>query len=94
MDNQLLKKAVEPTEPYINAHRSGDRIVIDMMWVPPSQRSKGVGTRYYQEWEKTLPPDVTRVEAWAADTDGEGNSDRFWESLGFDYKFRGRRRRA
>lgn len=79
----------ESTEPYIDAHRSGGRVIIDMLWVPPSQRGEGVGTRYYEEWEKTIPPDVTRIEAWAADTEGEGNSDRFWESLGFEYKFEG-----
>jgi len=72
--------------PYIDAHLSGNTVVIDMMWVPPEQRGKGVGRGYYEQWESELPSHVKYVKIWAADT-GEGKSNQFWEQLGFEYMF-------
>ena len=91
MKAKLLQKRCSspPKEPYIHAHRSGNLVLIDMMWVPPDQRGKGVGTKFYEDWEKTLPPDITRIDALASDTEGTGNADHFWESVNFRYKYDG-----
>lgn len=71
--------------PFIDAHRTGNTIEIEMMHVPRHMRRKGEGSRFYQEWESKLPKDITLVRLWAADTDGNGKSVGFWESLGFDF---------
>lgn len=74
-------------KPYINAH--GNELVwIDMMWVPPDQRGTGVGRRYYEEWEKALPPSVRLIRLMAADA-GDGLSNGFWEAMGFEYQYVG-----
>lgn len=73
-------------EPYINAHRSGDIIWIDMMGVP--DRGKGIGRRYYEQWEANLPPDIKLIRLMAADA-GHGPSNGFWEAMGFDYQYAG-----
>lgn len=77
-------------EPYIEAHfvdQEQTTIEITMFYVPRGMRRQGVGTRLYNEWERALPATVQKVRLFAADTDGAGNSDAFWESLGFEWKF-------
>lgn len=71
---------------YINDHRSGDGIWIDMIFIQEGHRGKGHGTQLYKNWEKDLPKDIKYVIVFAADT-GSGNSDKFWQSLGFQYKY-------
>lgn len=77
-------------KPVIHAFWVGqDRTVVEINWihVPPGQRGQGVGRRTYEEWEKALPPTVELVTLFAADSDGSGNSDPFWERLGFGWQF-------
>lgn len=62
-------------------------IEITMFHVPKEMRSQGVGTRFYEEWERSLPTTVQKVRLYAADTNGRGSSDAFWERLGFDWKY-------
>lgn len=83
----IVESAAEE-QPYINAHRSGDIVWIDMMHVPPGQRGKGIGRAFYERWEASLPKDVTLVKLMAADT-GEGVSNGFWDAMGFDYQYAG-----
>lgn len=71
---------------YIDAHRSGTMVVIDMMHVPAGSRLKGEGTRYYEQWEASLPKDIELVRLWACDA-GAGLTTPFWERLGFEYQF-------
>jgi len=73
-----------------NWHLSGDGTTayIDWMQVPRSQRRQGVGSRAYAEWESQLPPSVRVIRLMAADA-GDGPSDEFWKSLGFDYDVQG-----
>lgn len=76
-------------KPYIRAHKSGEDVVwIDMMFVPPDQRGKGLGKQYYEEWESDLPYTVKLVRIMAADT-GSGLSNGFWEKMGFEYQYYG-----
>jgi predicted GNAT superfamily acetyltransferase len=76
------------TRPFIDAHRSGNAVWIDMMLVPKKQRGRGVGRAYYEQWEAALPKDVELVRLMAADT-GEGASNGFWEAMGFDFQYDG-----
>ena len=75
-------------KPYIDAHRSGDIMWIDMMLVPPSQRGSGVGKAFYKSWEEALPSDIKLIRLLAADT-GDGLSNGFWEAMGFEYQYDG-----
>ena len=77
---------METTKPYIDAHRSGTIIWIDMMAVP--ERGQGVGRRYYERWEARLPKDITLIRLEAADA-GYGMANGFWEAMGFDYVYTG-----
>jgi hypothetical protein len=77
-------------KPFINARMSGDTTWIDMIHVPELQRGEGIGTKYYEEWEIKLPSTVKLVRVLAADTgSGKGNSDHFWDKLGFDWQYKG-----
>jgi GNAT superfamily N-acetyltransferase len=76
-------------KPYIEASIGRDTANIDMFYVPKNQRHKGVGTRYYQEWEANLPKTVKLIRLLAADTEGQGNSDQFWEMMGFEWQYTG-----
>jgi hypothetical protein len=86
-DSGLRRIAQSSDEPYIDAHRSGDIVWIDMMEVPTEQRGQGVGRRVYEEWEASLPEDVKYIMVYAADTEGRGHSDMFWEALGFEWRW-------
>lgn len=57
-----------------------------MLFVDEKERGKGVGTKTYEDFEKSLPKNIQRVKLFAADT-GSGNSNDFWEKLGFDYVY-------
>ena len=77
------------TRPYLDAHRAGVSMWIDMLHVPASQRGMGTGRKLYANWEAHLPKDIELVRVFAADTEGFGNSDGFWQSLGFSYRYAG-----
>lgn len=70
---------------YVDAEKT--RIEIEWIHVPASERSKGAGRAAYEEWERTLEPSVKLVTLFAADTNEQGNSDPFWEKLGFDWVY-------
>jgi hypothetical protein len=59
------------------------KTVIEITWMKSSQ--KGQGRQEYETWEKSLPPTVKLITLFAADSDGSGNSDQFWEKMGFDW---------
>jgi len=85
------KKKSDSTEPKagvpkIAAHISGNVAIIDMILVSKKDRRKGLGTAAYKKWEKELPKNIKLVRVFAADT-GDGNSDNFWKSLGFNYVY-------
>lgn len=67
----------------------GDRIAtIHDLYVPRNLRSSGMGTKIYLDWEANLPTSVQLVKLFAADYgEGRGNSNSFWEELGFDYQY-------
>ena len=73
----------------VAAHRSGSLIWIDMLYVDPAHRGRGAGRRLYETFEAALPADIELVQVFAADTEGEGNSDGFWQALGFVYRWDG-----
>jgi len=73
---------------YINGHVTGTIAWVDMIWVPPGERKNGKGRGLYLDWESKLPPETTLVRLMAADT-GSGNSDPFWERLGFNWVYLG-----
>lgn len=54
--------------------------------IPEKKRGRGYGSKAYAEFEKSLPPSIQYIELFAADT-GRGNTDKFWEAQGFDYKY-------
>lgn len=72
----------------ISSHIAGTTAVIDMIEVPAHELRKGRGRAAYEAWERALPPQITHVEVFAADT-GSGPSDGFWDALGFSYHFEG-----
>jgi hypothetical protein len=71
-------------------HRSGSTMWLDMLEIEVARRGRGLGRARYQRFEAGLPADITTVRVFAADTEGSGNSDGFWLSLGFAYRFEGR----
>lgn len=73
---------------YIEFIRYNDVVEITMIYVCPEDRGKGIGRTLYQEFEKNLPNDVKMVKLFAADT-GNGNSDDFWDKMGFEYTYTG-----
>lgn len=77
---------MEAEKPYIDDHRSGDIMWLDMMAVPV--RGQGIGRRYYQQWEAELPKDIKLVRLMAADA-GHGLANGFWEKMGFEYQYDG-----
>lgn len=56
---------------------------VEIEWMKSSQ--KGCGRAEYEAWEKSLPTSVKLISLFAADSDGSGNSDGFWEKMGFDW---------
>lgn len=81
----------ENEKPWIDWHQAGEFVVlIDMFYVPPGMRGKGIGKTFYQNWESRLPKSVKLVRLMAADYgDGAGMSNQFWERMGFEYNYTG-----
>lgn len=86
----LIGGSVQPPadQPYIEAHRSGDIVWIDMMVVPKGRRGTGAGRAFYDAWVAALPQDIPLIRLMAADT-GAGLSNGFWEAMGFSYVYVG-----
>ena len=79
----------ESNEPRIVADIGKEVALIHDFYIPQHMRGKGMGRRYYEEWEASLPETVELVKLFAADYDGSGNSDGFWDALGFSYAYTG-----
>lgn len=71
---------------YIHAHHVGNTMWIDMFYVPNNMRRSGKGSLYYKKWEDNLPNNINNIQLIATDI-GEGPSNIFWESLGFEYMY-------
>lgn len=67
----------------------GSTVEIHLIVVPDGKRRAGLGTRFFRWFEANLAERVTLVQVFAADYDGNGNTDGFWESLGFRWKYGG-----
>lgn len=77
-------------QPTISAHwTTADETVIEIDWfsMPAHLRGRGLGQKAYEAWESQLPPSVKLVTLFAADSEGRGNSDPFWERLGFNWRW-------
>ena len=71
----------------INWHLHGaSQAYIEWFEVPQALRGRGLGTRAYVAWERSLPAKVKTIRLHAADA-GDGASDQFWERLGFAYRW-------
>jgi len=66
----------------IDAHRVGNSVVIDYFEVNPQRQ--GLGSKKYKEWESKLPKDIKTIKLYASDA-GSGNSEMFWDQMGFDW---------
>lgn len=82
----MRQATAKAEKPFIEAHESGDTVWVDMFVVPPEERGKGVGARFYLDWEAKLPGSFKLVRLYAGDT-GAGPSHGFWERMGFSYVF-------
>jgi ribosomal protein S18 acetylase RimI-like enzyme len=79
---------IHSEEPYLNASFVQDVAYIDMLYVPPNLRNKGVGSKLVQEWVSTLGIQIKRVKLMACTLGGKDGI-HFWESLGFTKAFSG-----
>lgn len=86
----LVNKSMRISEikkPYIHARQHGDNIIwIDELVIPKDMRGQGVGRKYYEEWEASLPENIKILKLMAADM-GAGNAAGFWDAMGFDYMY-------
>ncbi len=70
---------------FIDAEKN--MVELTMFSIPKEERRRGVGRSTYESWEASLPLSVKVIRLFAADTDGNGNSDCFWERMGFDWRY-------
>ena len=82
-----MKKSTATLKPIviINAHLTapkGDTVYIEWFHVPESDRRRGIGTSAYKKWERSLPKHVKIIQLHSAN-----ESDPFWESLGFGWRY-------
>jgi hypothetical protein len=81
IERALNIKRKQGAAPYtMEAHRSGDVIWVD--WFEVKDKGKGLGRKYYMEWESKLPKDIKLVRLFAADAAGD-----FWDKMGFSYVY-------
>jgi hypothetical protein len=66
----------------VRAPEGGTEAYIDTFVVPRHARRKGTGRQAYEVWEGRLPPEVTVVRLTA-----QGHSPRFWEKMGFEWRY-------
>lgn len=71
----------------LEVRTSGSNLLwIDMVLVPKELRGKGLGTKVVKLVEDAARAEgIKTVLLYAADTDGNGRSGPFWESLGYGY---------
>jgi GNAT superfamily N-acetyltransferase len=79
---------IHKEEPYLNASFVQDVAYIDMLYVPPNLRNKGVGSKLVKEWLSTLDIQIKRVKLMACTLGGKDGV-HFWEGLGFTKAFSG-----
>ena len=81
---EFIPKPGADEEPHLSWHMTNSTTAgIDNFYIPLSQRGKGAGRIYYQQWEKGLPPVVQHIELWAKNADAV----KFWMKLGFVFKY-------
>jgi 2'-5' RNA ligase/8-oxo-dGTP pyrophosphatase MutT (NUDIX family) len=83
---QWLDKTGAKDKPSIETHGDGSTIWIDMFVIPAKDRGKGLGRKFYMQWEAGLPKNIKLVRLYAGDT-GAGSSRGFWDSMGFSYVY-------
>jgi len=64
-----------------------DQVELHWFKVPEESRRSGMGTRLWAWLQANLPPHIKLVTLFAADSDGGGNSDPFWEKQGFRWRY-------
>lgn len=74
--------------PYLDADIDGEVAYVDMIYVPPSMRGRGIGVKLVNEWLLNLDLNVKRVKLKAA-TLGGSDAIAFWERLGFQKAYAG-----
>ena len=67
---------------FVDSHICGNICWIDMFFIPKESRGRGEGRAMYEEFEKGLPENVTKIMLYSADT-GSGPSHGFWDRMGF-----------
>jgi GNAT superfamily N-acetyltransferase len=85
----LAPASAAAPEVCLEAHRSGDTVWIDWLYVAPSERRRGAARRALARFEAELPREIRLLRVFAADSEGAGNSDDFWLSVGFAYRYAG-----
>lgn len=68
--------------PYYDIEPDGKRLLIHMLYVPPSMRNKGIGRSLFTSILEELPPEIQHIRLRAAEL-GSGCTIKFWSSLGF-----------
>jgi GNAT superfamily N-acetyltransferase len=74
--------------PYIEAWTSGEVGYIDMLYVPPSLRGEGHGTKLVNDWIGSLDASIKRVKLTAC-TLGGMDGFAFWSGMGFELAYTG-----
>lgn len=71
----------------ITAHDYGkNSVYLEWISVPAQHRKQGLGSAAYLAWETNLPVKYKYVYLHAADS-GSGQTDSFWEALGFQHVY-------
>jgi GNAT superfamily N-acetyltransferase len=69
--------------PFLATHFSGDTAWVDVLFVPRDHRHHGWGRRIFDQWARTLPDTIKKIQLLAVDLDG-GSPLGFWTKMGFE----------
>lgn len=70
------------SKPYIDFDIDQKRVLIHLLFVPKSERFKGVGKKIFYDFVNSLPKDAEYIRLKSANL-GSGDTMPFWKSLGF-----------
>ncbi len=70
------------SEPYIDSEIDGKRVLLHMIYVPPSERSQGFGKSLFKSFLSELPSNIEYVRLKSGIL-GTGDTLPFWKALGF-----------
>lgn len=81
---------IHQEKPYIkfDGFLSDEVLHIDILYVPPSLRGRGIGAKVFNEWVESLPCNVKRVRLMACSLGGSDGV-AFWKGLGFKNAYTG-----